>query len=77
MNTTIKTSNNKKLKSKSNIKHKLNTSMRRLWTDDEDNAITKLINKYGIKKWALISKKMEEEYNIYGRSGKQCRERYY
>ena len=49
---------------------------RRLWNDVEDDAISTLVIKYGIKKWTLISRKLKEEYGISGRSGKQCRERY-
>jgi myb proto-oncogene protein len=49
---------------------------RRLWTNDEDEAITKLVEIYGIGRWAFIAKKLHERYNISGRSGKQCRERY-
>ena len=49
---------------------------RRLWNEEEDNVILKLVKDYGTKKWTLIAKKLQEVYKIYGRSGKQCRERY-
>ncbi len=49
---------------------------RRLWTKEEDEAITTLVQHYGIRKWTLISKKLQDKYHIRGRSGKQCRERY-
>ncbi len=49
---------------------------RRLWTKEEDVAITQLVGRYGIRQWAIISKEIQEQYNIRGRSGKQCRERY-
>jgi myb proto-oncogene protein len=49
---------------------------RRLWTDEEDRAITTLVQRHGIRKWTLISRKLQDQYHIYGRSGKQCRERY-
>jgi hypothetical protein len=29
-----------------------------------------------IKKWSIIAKKMAEEFEMPGRTGKQCRERY-
>lgn len=48
---------------------------RRLWTDEEDVAITALVQRHGIRKWTLISRKLQDQYAIYGRSGKQCRER--
>ena len=57
-------------------KQKFGSFTRRLWNDVEDEAIIELVSKYGIRKWTLISKKLQEEYHIYGRSGKQCRERY-
>lgn len=41
----------------------------------EDMAIEKLVQEFGIKKWTVISQKMEEIYHLTGRSGKQCRER--
>jgi len=50
---------------------------RKLWTLEEDSAVRKLVEKYGIKKWALISKKICEQFHIYGRTGKQCRERWH
>jgi hypothetical protein len=56
-------------------KQKFGSFTRRLWNDVEDEAIIELVSKYGIRKWTLISKKLQEEYHIYGRSGKQCRER--
>eukprot|EP00826_Nyctotherus_ovalis_P037327 TRINITY_DN3397_c0_g3_i6.p2 TRINITY_DN3397_c0_g3~~TRINITY_DN3397_c0_g3_i6.p2 ORF type:complete len:138 (+),score=30.48 TRINITY_DN3397_c0_g3_i6:113-526(+) len=68
---------NKLTKSKREAKQKkkLETFTRRLWMTEEDTAIGKLVEKYGIKKWTLISKKLQEEYRINGRTGKQCRER--
>ncbi len=48
---------------------------RRLWTEEEDDAITTLVEEHGIRKWTLISKKLHDQYHICGRSGKQCRER--
>jgi len=62
-------------KKKTKERRKLKTFTRRLWGDEEDKAIAKLVKKYGIKKWTLISRKLQEEHQIYGRSGKQCRER--
>lgn len=56
-------------------KKKLKAFTRRLWMTEEDDAIGKLVEKYGVKKWTLISKKLQEEYRIPGRTGKQCRER--
>ncbi|GJX85060.1 homeodomain-like protein [Tanacetum coccineum] len=44
---------------------------KRLWTTEEDSKLSKLVSDFGTKNWALISELME------GRSGKQCRERWY
>lgn len=43
----------------------------------EDQAIIELVRKYGIRKWTIVSQKMEELFMMKGRSGKQCRERFY
>ncbi|KAI3667743.1 hypothetical protein L6452_42812 [Arctium lappa] len=40
------------------------------WTDEEDRKLIRLVNQYGIAKWAVIAEKMT------GRAGKQCRERW-
>jgi hypothetical protein len=50
---------------------------RRHWSQEEDNAIMKLIKQYGIKKWSLIARNLEADFGIAGRSGKQCRERWH
>jgi len=52
-------------------------SARKLWKSEEDMAISKLVQKYGTKKWSLISRKLQEEFHIFGRTGKQCRERWH
>ena len=64
------------IKTKVKGKRKFKTFSRRLWTDSEDKAMNSLVEKYGLKKWKLIGKKLQTEYQIHGRSGKQCRERY-
>ena len=52
-------------------------AQRKLWSEEEDCAVRKLVSKYGVRKWALISKKICEQFHIYGRTGKQCRERWH
>jgi len=42
----------------------------------EDEAIIELVRKYGIRKWTIVSQKMEEMFMMKVRSGKQCRERF-
>lgn len=34
-----------------------------------------ILEQRNIKKWSMVSKIMEQEYKMPGRSGKQCRER--
>eukprot|EP00826_Nyctotherus_ovalis_P007973 TRINITY_DN12062_c0_g2_i1.p1 TRINITY_DN12062_c0_g2~~TRINITY_DN12062_c0_g2_i1.p1 ORF type:complete len:442 (+),score=114.74 TRINITY_DN12062_c0_g2_i1:169-1494(+) len=58
-------------------KQQLANFKRRLWTTEEDSAITSLVALHGIRKWTLISRKLQEKFRIHGRSGKQCRERWH
>eukprot|EP00826_Nyctotherus_ovalis_P001557 TRINITY_DN10255_c0_g1_i4.p3 TRINITY_DN10255_c0_g1~~TRINITY_DN10255_c0_g1_i4.p3 ORF type:complete len:131 (+),score=29.84 TRINITY_DN10255_c0_g1_i4:162-554(+) len=62
-----------KRKSKTARKNKAFT--RQLWRNEEDDAIATLVRQHGIKKWTLIARKLQDEYKIYGKTGKQCRER--
>ncbi|XP_041365718.1 myb-related protein B-like isoform X2 [Gigantopelta aegis] len=41
------------------------------WTKEEDDKVTELVQKFGAKRWTLISRQLK------GRSGKQCRERWH
>ena len=41
------------------------------WTEEEDDKVLQLVEKYGQKKWSTIAKELG------GRLGKQCRERWY
>lgn len=41
------------------------------WTEEEDDLLTELVEKYGFKRWSAIAKSLP------GRIGKQCRERWY
>lgn len=43
---------------------------RRKFSEEEDNLLKQLVNKYGIKEWDKIAQKMP------GRTGRQCRDRY-
>lgn len=45
------------------------------WTHEEDFALIDLVSEFGIKKWAKISKAINEKFNS-GRKGKSCRERW-
>ena len=45
------------------------------FTPEEDKIILYLYEQLKIKKWALVAKKMSEEYEM-ERNAKQCRDRY-
>ncbi|CAM9681794.1 unnamed protein product, partial [Choristocarpus tenellus] len=50
---------------------------RRIWTDEDDAAITELVVKHGTGSWSVIQERLFLDYGIQGRSGKQCRERWH
>ena len=50
---------------------------RRSWAQIEDDAIRQLVEQLGIKQWTLVAKKLQEQYQLGGRTGKQCRERWH
>lgn len=50
---------------------------RRVWTAEEDAAIRTLVKTHGMRSWAIIEEYLASEYSIFGRSGKQCRERWH
>jgi hypothetical protein len=54
---------------------RIRQTSRRLWSEEEDKAIRRLVEQYGLRQWTLVSKKLQCRYGIEGRSGKQCRER--
>jgi len=54
----------------------LTLQCRKAWSEEEDNALRELVFKYGENKWSSISEALVAEYQINGRSGKQCRERW-
>ena len=50
---------------------------RRPWTDKEDQAILSLVKSSKCLRWQVIASQLKSEYGIKGRTGKQCRERWY
>jgi hypothetical protein len=44
-----------------------------LWTQHEDQLLRYLYETMKINKWSQIARKLTEDYDIKGRSGKQCR----
>jgi Myb-like DNA-binding domain len=63
--------NRKQLK---NLKEHLK---RKPWCSIEDEAIRALVVSSGTQQWAVVARRLETEFNIKGRSGKQCRERWH
>lgn len=45
------------------------------WTHEEDIKLMGLVEKFGVKKWAIISNFLNEEFSS-NRKGKNCRERW-
>lgn len=50
---------------------------RKPWSASEDEAIRKLVSANGTQQWAIIAKRLEIDFNVKDRSGKQCRERWH
>ena len=50
---------------------------RQPWTPEEDSAISSLVSLLGTKKWSYIAQRMQVDFSLPGRSGKQCRERWH
>jgi myb proto-oncogene protein len=48
---------------------------KRLWTDQEDRILKKLVEDTKFTKWTHIARTICDEYGIKGRNGKQCKER--
>lgn len=51
------------------------TYERRAWTRKEDDAIIRLVDEYGTKRWSVISDHLNGENHGTERTGKQCRTR--
>ena len=47
------------------------TFKRKLWSAKEDNAITILVKEIGECNWGTIAERMNTDYGIKGRTGKQ------
>jgi hypothetical protein len=60
-----------------NSQKDLFTQKRRPWTSREDDAIRLLVKENGVKQWTLIAESLSKKFNILGRTGKQCRERWH
>lgn len=52
------------------------TYERRAWSKTEDDIITRLVHKYGTKRWSVVAEELASAGVGPKRSGKQCRTRY-
>ncbi|CAM9186822.1 unnamed protein product, partial [Choristocarpus tenellus] len=50
---------------------------RRVWSNEEDEAIRELVRKHGTASWTAIAEYLDLEFGIRERSGKQCWERWH
>jgi myb proto-oncogene protein len=50
---------------------------RRTWSEEDDEAIKDLVKLYGTKRWAAVAEQLAAQYQIEGRTSKQCRERWH
>jgi myb proto-oncogene protein len=69
--------NNINNSSSSSVHHDDIKGDRRVWTQEEDEAIRQLVARFGTKSWSVIAEHIIKDFCIAGRSGKQCRERWH
>lgn len=50
---------------------------RRHWSVEEDEAIRRILSEISVLNWSDIARTLETQFTLPGRSGKQCRERWY
>lgn len=48
---------------------------KRPWTVEEDRLLKYVFESSRLTKWSHIARKLQEDYGIKGRNGKQCKER--
>lgn len=52
-------------------------SEKRPWTEEEDRALKFVFETIKVTKWSHIARRLQEEFGVRGRNGKQCKERYF
>ena len=52
-------------------------SKRKHWSEEEDNALKVILRSHSSSRWTEISQMMQLQFSLYGRTGKQCRERWF
>ncbi len=48
---------------------------KRNWTEEEDRALRIVFEATRAPKWSHIARRLQEEFGVKGRNGKQCKER--
>lgn len=51
-------------------------SEKRPWTEEEDRLLKFVFDTSKLTKWSHIARRLQEEFGVKGRNGKQCKERY-
>jgi hypothetical protein len=70
-NATKKKSSTRKRKQEDTLSGDSGSHVKGAWSDEEDQRLRDLVEKYGPKRWSVIAE------HLPGRIGKQCRERWY
>lgn len=52
-------------------------SEKRPWTEEEDRLLKFVFDTSKLTKWSHIARRLQEEFGVKGRNGKQCKERYF
>jgi hypothetical protein len=48
---------------------------KRPWTEEEDRLLKFVFDASKLTKWSQIARRLQEEFGVKGRNGKQCKER--
>ena len=62
---------------KTKRRHRRKDTKRKPWSKKEDEAVKVLVRSIGTKQWTLVAEQLHSQFNIPGRTGKQCRERWH
>ncbi len=50
---------------------------KRAWTEEEDRLLKFVFESSKLTKWSHIARRLQDEFGVKGRNGKQCKERYF
>lgn len=49
---------------------------KRPWSEEEDRLLKFVFDTSKLTKWSQIARRLQEEFGVKGKNGKQCKERY-